>query len=192
MGDKKRVDTNTNFEGKSVQVHGNDLKSGSLLDQSLSRLSDEQTNNLLEKAAEEAIKLEVKAREQNLDYVIGRKATEDHIDTFSHLDRNGKLTRHKMTSDIKTGAGNMKIESKSGASCFVATVAYGNQDHPDVVFLRKFRDEVLLRSSKGRSFIDWYWRTGPKLAKIINQSKLMISCSRLLISCLVSMIRRFS
>ena len=191
MGDKKRVGTDINVEGKSVQVHGNDLKSGSLLDQSLSRLSDEQTNNLLEKAAEEAIKLEVKAREQNLDYVIGRKATEDHIDTFNQLDRNGKLTRHNMASDIKTGAGNMRIESKSGASCFVATVAYGDQDHPDVAFLRKFRDEVLVNSYSGRCFIDWYWKVGPKIANFIKNSRLMIFCSRYLISRLVAIIRKF-
>ncbi len=191
MRGKNKVGTDINVEDKSVKLHGNGLKLGSLLDQSLSRLSEGQINNLLEKAAEEALRLDVKAQEQNLDYVIGRKEIENHIDTFNQLDRNGKLTRHKVEADIKTGAGNMKIESKYGPTCFVATVAYGNQDHPDVVFLRKFRDEVLVKSSKGRSFIDWYWRTGPKLAQTIKQSKIMISCSRWLIGCLVFMIRRF-
>jgi hypothetical protein len=42
------------------------------------------------------------------------------------------------------------------SGCFVATTAYDDRNHPDVVLLSKFRDEVLTRSSAGRSFIDWY------------------------------------
>jgi hypothetical protein len=189
MSDEKNLPSRLGTGEKSVQLHDNGLKAGSLIEQSLAQLTREQAQNLMAKAAEEGLRLEAKSREQNLDYVTGKKAVEDHIDAFRMIDKSGKLTRHNITSDVKTGAGNMRIESKSGPACFVATVAYGDLNHPDVVLLRKFRDEVLVNSSAGRSFINWYWQTGPYLARVISHSSRLRYCSRWLISCLVSLIR---
>jgi hypothetical protein len=141
------------------------------------------------KAGEEALRLEVKNREQNMDYVVGKKAAEDHIDTFNMLERGGKTTRQSVTSDIKTGAGNMRIESKSGATCFVASVAYDDPNHPDVMFLRIFRDNVLLTSEYGRSFIKWYWRNGPKLAKFVGKFVVLRKFSKSTISIIVKVLR---
>lgn len=53
----------------------------------------------------------------------------------------------------------------AGGSCFVATAAYGDRLHPDVVTLRRLRDEVLVRSRAGRGFIRLYWIVGPRLAR---------------------------
>ncbi|MNP60158.1 hypothetical protein D3C76_1552110 [compost metagenome] len=61
----------------------------------------------------------------------------------------------------------MHIESKSGGTCFVATAAYQDPQHPDVVYLRNFRDRTLVRYEKGRAFISWYWKIGPKLAQYL-------------------------
>ena len=49
--------------------------------------------------------------------------------------------------------------------CFVATAAYGDRLHPDVVALRRFRDEVLVRHPAGRAFVRGYRRWGPVLAR---------------------------
>ncbi|WP_234853636.1 CAP domain-containing protein [Paracoccus everestensis] len=59
------------------------------------------------------------------------------------------------------------VNDASGGSCFVATAAYGNRLHPDVVTLRQFRDGVLVRYQAGRAFIRFYWVIGPKLAKVV-------------------------
>ncbi|MCD6498359.1 MAG: hypothetical protein J7M25_08705 [Deltaproteobacteria bacterium] len=48
--------------------------------------------------------------------------------------------------------------------CFVATVAYGSYDHPNVRILRRWRDGVLLHSGWGRAFVRWYYRNGRRLA----------------------------
>lgn len=165
-------------QGKNGLANSGGLNAGSLIDQSLSRLTESQVQNLVEKAAAEALRLEAKGREQNLDYVVGRKVVEDHIDTFEQLDKRGKMTRHAVTTDVKTGAGNMRIESKSGATCFVATAAYGEPNHPDVILLRRFRDEMLHHSETGRRFISWYWRTGPKLARMIIWSPILRRVAR--------------
>jgi len=170
--------------GKSVQLHDNGLRAGSLLKQLPHFLSSEQIQILAARATEENIRLEGKAEELDLEYRAVTRAIEEHIDTVHRLP-GGQI--HCTTTSINTGSRNMTI--KSGA-CFVATTAYGDRNHPDVVLLRKFRDEVLTRSSAGRSFIDWYWRTGPYLARGISHSPHLRSGSRWLISCLVSLIRK--
>ncbi|RIV27050.1 hypothetical protein DYU11_01660 [Fibrisoma montanum] len=169
----------------------NSLKPGSLIDQSLSNLSQEQIQNLMAKAAEEALRLEVKAREQNFDYKSGRQALEDHIEAFSNLDKKDFTTRHKLSSEIKTGAGRMRIESKTGGMCFVATATYGDASHPDVVFLRYFRDKVLVNSWGGRQFIFFYWHIGPALAKVVMAIRPLKKIARLFLESVVYFVKKF-
>jgi hypothetical protein len=174
--------------GKSVQLHDNGLRAGSLIEQSIANLTREQAQNLMVEAGKARLDLEKKALQQDLDYEAGSKDIELHLDTVHRLPR-GEL-RHDVRSSIKTGSGQMTIESSSRGPCFVATTAYGDKNHPDLVLLRKFRDEVLTRNWAGRSFIDWYWRTGPYLAHGISHSPQLRSGSRWLISCIVSLIRK--
>ena len=185
--DKKLPKTISNNQ---VQLHDSGLKAGSLVEQALRELNPEQASNLRAKAGEEALRLEVKNREQNMDYGIGRQVTIDHIDTFRMLDKSGKLTRQSVVTDIMTGAGNMRIESKSGATCFVASVAYDDPNHPDVMFLRLFRDQALCHHEIGKAFIVWYWRNGPKLAKFVARSRILKVLARFHIAGLVLLIRR--
>lgn len=61
--------------------------------------------------------------------------------------------------------------SAGGSSnCFIATAAYGSHLHPFVKILRDFRDHVLMPSSAGKTFVDWYYRVSPPLARIIAQN----------------------
>jgi hypothetical protein len=57
--------------------------------------------------------------------------------------------------------------SASAGGCFVATAAYGSRTHPDVVALRRFRDEVLVRSAPGRAFVAAYRVLGPRMAGFV-------------------------
>ena len=54
--------------------------------------------------------------------------------------------------------------------CFVATSAYeGNQNHPTVVKLRQYRDDILSNSSAGHKFIEFYYGGfGEKAAKVLD------------------------
>jgi hypothetical protein len=185
MGTKKNLPSQ--IGGRSVQLHDNGLRAGSLIEQSLANLTKEQTQNLMAEAAKVGLGLEAKAREQDLDYVSGSREIANHIDTIHRLP-GGDLS-HSVSSSIKTGAGHMHIESRSRGLCFVASAAYSDSEHPDVVLLRQFRDEVLTRSSAGRSFIKWYWRIGPYLARVISPSPHLRSGTRWLISHLVSLLR---
>ncbi|MDD3884030.1 MAG: hypothetical protein PHW66_03770 [Gallionella sp.] len=174
-----------------VQLYGNGLNSGSLIEQAVRGLSEEQAQNLMVVAAEKVLDLEVKGREQLIDHEFGRKSAEDHVELFNNLDKQGKMTRQHIVSDIKTGAGNMRIESKSGATCFVASVAYDDPNHPDVMWLRWYRDNMLCYSKIGRRFIDWYWRCGPKIAKVVDRSLILRRGARFGIAQIVRLLRMF-
>jgi hypothetical protein len=105
--------------GKSVQLHDNGLRAGSLLEQLPAYLTSEQVQKLAAEAVEESIRIEGKARELDLDYRAATRATEEHIHTVNRLP-GGQI--HSTTTSINTGSRNITI--KSGA-CFVATTAYG-------------------------------------------------------------------
>jgi hypothetical protein len=188
MSEDKKFELQTR-SNNSVQLHNNGLEAGSLISQSISRLSDHQKSELLAKAGEEALRLEVKDRSQAIDEAYGRRAIQDHIDAVDMLKSEGKLTRQKVISSVKTGAGDMKIESKSGATCFVASVAFEDPNHPQVMFLRNDRDTVLKKSALGRQFIRWYWLIGPRVAKVVDHSKSLKKLSRILISAIIKLLK---
>jgi len=54
--------------------------------------------------------------------------------------------------------------------CFIATAACSPNSY-EVIFLSKFRDDVLIRSEAGRNFIKFYYATAPAIEKIIRNFK---------------------
>lgn len=55
--------------------------------------------------------------------------------------------------------------------CYIATMTYGDYNHPQVLELRKFRDDVLRRSITGRAFIKCYYNISPYLVEILKDYK---------------------
>jgi len=52
------------------------------------------------------------------------------------------------------------IEKRS-SGCYIATMAYGSYEHPQVLILREYRDQKLSRSTLGRAFIKSYYAASP-------------------------------
>ena len=48
-------------------------------------------------------------------------------------------------------------EPERSSSCFVATCCFGDLNAPEVVSLRRWRDDRLVRSTTGRRFVAWYY-----------------------------------
>ena len=62
--------------------------------------------------------------------------------------------------------------SKTGG-CYIATVCYGSETAPEVISLKKFRDEILSKSLFGRLFIKLYYALSPYIAeKMKNKNRL--------------------
>lgn len=79
---------------------------------------------------------------------------------------------------------------KADSSCFVATAAYRDASHPDVVFLRAFRDQWLVRYRWGRVFIAVYWRIGPVMAQYVRHNDKLSRASKCTIAALVRGLRK--
>jgi hypothetical protein len=60
---------------------------------------------------------------------------------------------------------------KATDGCYIATMAYGSYEHPQVLELRKFRDEILQKTFAGRFFIKMYYFISPKLVEILKNKK---------------------
>lgn len=66
------------------------------------------------------------------------------------------------------------IQGKKNQGCFIATAAMGSELHPQVQFLREYRDNVLLKSSHKQQFekvLDWYYKFSPPIAEAMNNDK---------------------
>ena len=79
------------------------------------------------------------------------------------------------------------IPSKS--SCFVATATYKDTYHPNVVALRKFRDESLSKTLLGRIFIAFYYKVGPYLAYPVKHSTSINQMTRRLLDLVVKRLK---
>ncbi len=62
--------------------------------------------------------------------------------------------------------------NNAGTRCFVATAVYGDVDAPEVVALRKFRDETLSQTALGRAAVDIYYSGFGKAAARILETHL--------------------
>lgn len=57
--------------------------------------------------------------------------------------------------------------------CFIATAAYGTETASQLVILRDFRDQVLLKSALGSRFVAAYYRLSPPVAAFIAKNNFL-------------------
>ena len=62
--------------------------------------------------------------------------------------------------------------------CFIATAAYGSYLAPEVVKLRNFRDQVLLKTTAGTLFVELYYDLSPQFAEVIMDNPLLRDLAR--------------
>ncbi len=63
-------------------------------------------------------------------------------------------------------------KTKSGDSgCYIATMVYGDYNHPQVLILRNFRDENLSKTVLGKLFINLYYKYSPILVRKLHNKK---------------------
>lgn len=189
MSDDRKLPSRITKETRnSLQNTGSN--SGRLIDLAAQNLTEEELKAIRSKALDEKLRLEVSAIEREQKYDIGRRNAQDHIDAFAMLEKGGRLTSNKLKSEIDTGSGKMTIESKSGATCFVASAAYDDPNHPDVIFLRSFRDTVLVKYLVGRALISIYWKIGPTLAIPVKRNATLRSIVQSLLGGVVAHLKR--
>lgn len=74
-------------------------------------------------------------------------------------------------------------------SCFVATLVYEDIDHPNVEFLRNFRDEKLSKYYLGKLFIKFYYKYSPYFVEKIKPYKIIQKKIRLILDKFISYLK---
>lgn len=59
-----------------------------------------------------------------------------------------------------------ELSKKKQGGCYVATAVYGSYDCPEVWVLRRFRDETLMQTKIGRSFVRTYYTLSPLAVRV--------------------------
>jgi hypothetical protein len=99
-------------------------------------------------------------------------------------------TSTRPSSNISQGASYKPTSTSSNSGCYIATMAYGDYDHPQVMILRKFRDEVLDKSEFGKWFIKTYYHYSPKLVKKLKNKKVINSMIRRILNQFIKLIKK--
>ena len=78
--------------------------------------------------------------------------------------------RKEQKKDAKAASSRQKKPAKK-EGCYIATAVYGSYDAPEVITLRRFRDETLRNTAFGRWFIRTYYRLSPPVAEKLKDAK---------------------
>ena len=73
-----------------------------------------------------------------------------------------------------------KLKAKKGF-CFIATAVYGSYSAPEVIILRRFRDNFLLSSKIGSLFVKLYYLSSPPIAKFLEDHTMLKKFTRVFI-----------
>lgn len=95
---------------------------------------------------------------------IGTMHLKQDFRTRYERNRSTLIDLKRQLNQVNTGGG-------SSSGCYIATMAYGDYDHPQVMILRQFRDEVLNKSAYGKWFIKTYYHYSPKLVERLKNQR---------------------
>lgn len=82
------------------------------------------------------------------------------------------------------------VRKRSTEGCYIATAVYGSYDQPQVMILRKYRDEVLMRTEGGRFLVRIYYFFSPPLAGKLKENSKINRIVRCLLDKLVNRLER--
>jgi hypothetical protein len=105
-------------------------------------------------------------RHPNLKRILGRRSETSFQYVFRHKnDNNRELLMTVLAFDVPYE------EQSKRRGCYIATAVYGDYDAPQVLTLRRFRDEVLMKSKAGQIFVAYYYKYSPRLAEKLKDQK---------------------
>lgn len=148
------------------------VNTGDLLGEALRRMSPEKAQELMNKAGEEALRIQAMGKEEEVHSEVVARNVDDAIRKSSDpAARDSEFSyRYEHQSKHSRTEVNIRNQGKGlEARCFVATACYGDESHPVVVDLRQYRDAHLMTSASGRLLVRIYYTIGPTLASALEK-----------------------
>lgn len=100
-----------------------------------------------------------------------------------------KTTISNIQSQLNQVTNRQSSSSSSSGGCYIATMAYGSYEHPQVIELRKFRDNTLSKTAFGRGFIKTYYKYSPKLVELLKDKHLVNQSIKSVLNTLIRIIK---
>ena len=102
----------------------------------------------------------------------------DEVGSFLVKEETGKRFTENyniISQNITNAESQSAITSSSNNSggCYIATMVYGDYEHPQVLVLRDFRDDFLAHFLLGRAFIRFYYKYSPGWVKALEHNKMI-------------------
>jgi len=108
--------------------------------------------------------------------------------TLSVIGRNAGLTRGVELEVVITAG-----PARPPPVCLIATAAYGSELSPEVQFLRSFRDDSLLKTKTGSSFMvafnAWYYSFSPTVAQFMAEHSTLRVATKFMLYPLIGILR---
>ena len=100
--------------------------------------------------------------------IIGFKMSDDTLEKYK---TNRTIIRANKAIEESNHLGRHTQQSSSSGGCYIATMVYGDYDHPKVMILRNFRDNFLDHYKLGKSFIKFYYRYSPGWVRMLEDNR---------------------
>jgi len=100
--------------------------------------------------------------------LIGSLDMVDEVREYYNTNKRTITSINSQLQAVKTAASSYTSSasrSSSSGGCYIATMAYGSYEHPQVMVLRRYRDEVLARNKLGNALILIYYAISPHLVE---------------------------
>lgn len=85
------------------------------------------------------------------------------MEIIGNIDMDTKTSQYYNSNSSTLVSMNRRLNLSDNGACYIATMAYGDYEHPQVQILRHFRDLYLAQRNWGKWFIKTYYKYSPKL-----------------------------
>jgi len=102
-------------------------------------------------------------------------------------------TNKSSLSSLKSQLSQIGASRPSGGSssggCYIATMVYGSYEHPQVIVLRGFRDNVLNNYTLGRKFISFYYKHSPNWVVKMKDNKTLNKAIKIFLNSIIKLLK---
>jgi hypothetical protein len=116
-----------------------------------------------EAAAMDCLKLFKKTKS----FLMTAETKARHSENFNIISQNALTHQHSREFPP------LQYRTSNSGGCYIATMVYGDYEHPQVLVLREFRDNFLAHYVLGKSFIRFYYKYSPGWVKALEHNKMI-------------------
>ena len=95
------------------------------------------------------------------------------MEIIGNIDMDTKTSQYYNSNNSTLVSMNRRLNPSDDGACYIATMAYGDYEHPQVLILRHFRDLYLAQRNWGKWFIKTYYKYSPKLVEKLKNHTLI-------------------